>query len=396
MNTFGARAGAARAAASAAAISRLDHVISFARGVPGPDCLPLEEIGDCTLAVLQRPERDAAQYGPPAGFPPLRELLAERHGVDPARVFVSNGSLQGLAFLWQRLLQGENKRVLVEAPTYDRPLKILQGLGAEVTGVPMDDGGLELDALERALDEGPKPAFLYTIPTFQNPSGRTLLLERRRQLVDLAEAEDLLIVEDDPYGLVRFEGDPLPSLLELAPAGRVIYSCSFSKTIAPGLRVGYLVLPPELAAAVEAIAVSTYVSPVIFTQAIVWEFLRTGLLEPNLQRAGGLLRERRDAMLGALEREFPDGASWSRPEGGYFIWLDLPGEVDAGALLSEAEAAGVTFVKGTDFFAGPGGESSARLAFSFAVPAEITDGVGLVAEALRKLLGRVAPLPATV
>ena len=365
-------------------------MISFARGVPGPDCLPVDEIGQCTLAVLQREERDAPQYGPPSGFPPLRKLLAERHGVEPEQVFVSNGSLQGLAFLWQHLLRGDNKRVLVEAPTYDRPLKILTGLGAEVEGIPMDDDGLDLPALERALED--EPAFLYTIPTFQNPSGRTLTLERRQALIELAEERDLLVIEDDPYGLVRFEGEPLPSLLELAPAGRVIYSCSFSKTVAPGLRVGYQILPLEIAAAVEAIAVSTYVSPAIFTEAIVWEFLRTGLLEPNLARVGAKLRTRRDAMLEALERELPD-ANWSRPEGGYFIWLDLPGGVDAGELLARAEENGVTFVKGTDFFAGPGGESSARLAFSFATPDEIIEGVGLLASAVR-LLAAPAAAPA--
>jgi DNA-binding transcriptional MocR family regulator len=366
-------------------------VISFARGVPGPDCLPIEEIGQCTLAVLGREERDAPQYGPAAGFPPLRSLLAERHGADAAQVFISNGSLQGLAFLWEHLLRGDTKRVLVEAPTYDRPLKILNRLGAEIEGVQMDDEGLELEALERALDDGPKPAFLYTIPTFQNPSGRTLSLDRRRRLVELAEERDLLVIEDDPYGLVRFEGEALPSLLELAPAGRVLYSSSFSKTVAPGLRVGYLVLPPELASAVEAIAVSTYVSPVIFTQAIVWEFLRSGLLEPNLVRAGGKLRDRRDAMLTALEREFPDGASWSHPQGGYFIWLDLPDGIDAGELLGAAEEDGVTFVKGTDFFAGPGGESSARLAFSFASPEEITEGVARLASAVGRLAPAAAP-----
>ena len=365
-------------------------MISFARGVPGPDCLPVDEIGQCTLAVLQREERDAPQYGPPSGFPPLRKLLAERHGVEAEQVFISNGSLQGLAFLWQHLLRGDNKRVLVEAPTYDRPLKILTGLGAEIEGIPMDDDGLDLSALERALED--EPAFLYTIPTFQNPSGRTLTLERREALIELAEERDLLVIEDDPYGLVRFEGEPLPSLLELAPAGRVIYSCSFSKTVAPGLRVGYLVLPRDLAQAVEAIAVSTYVSPAIFTEAIVWEFLRTGLLEPNLARTGAKLRARRDAMLEALERELPD-ATWSRPEGGYFIWLDLPGGVDAGELLAQAEENGVTFVKGADFFAGPGGESSARLAFSFATPDEITEGVGLLASAVR-LLAAPAAAPA--
>lgn len=285
--------------------------------------------------------------------------------------------------------------MLVEAPTYDRPLRILAGLGADVRGIPLDEDGLDLDALQHELDAGPA-AFLYTIPTFQNPSGRTLSLERRRRLVELAESHDLLILEDDPYGSVRFEGESVPTLFELAPPGRVVYSSSFSKTVAPGLRVGYLVLPPELSSPVEAIAVSTYVSPVIFTQATVWEFLRRGLLEPNLERVCGLLRVRRDAMLSALERQLPAGARWSRPEGGYFLWLDLPGGADAAGLLAEAEAAGITFVKGGDFYAGRGGEGSARLAFSFPSPAEITDGVGRLAGALRRLLERASPAPATI
>jgi 2-aminoadipate transaminase len=370
--------------------------ISFARGVPAPDCLPVEDIGECAQAALLRVERDTIQYGNASGFPPLRELLAERHGVEPGCIFVSNGSLQGLVFLATHLLTRGRRRVLVEAPTYDRPLKILAGLGAETIGVPIDDDGLDLDALEAELRAGPRPAFLYTIPTFQNPSGRTLSLERRRRLVELAERDDLLIVEDDPYGLVRFEGRSLPTLLELAPRGRVVYSSSFSKTVAPGLRVGYLVLPPDLAAAVEAIAVSTYVSPVIFTQAIVWEFLRRGLLEQNVERVCRLLLERRDAMIEALERAFPEGSTWSRPLGGYFLWLDLPDGADASGLLAEAEAAGVTFVKGTDFYAGAGGESSARLAYSFASPSEITDGVGRLASALGHLLrGRVPAAPAS-
>lgn len=371
-------------------------VISFARGVPAPDCLPVEEIGECAQAALLRSERDTIQYGAASGFPPLRELLAERHGVEPSRVFISNGSLQGLVFLATHLLSSGQRRVIVEAPTYDRPLKILSGLGADVVGIPMDEEGLDPDALEHELQTGPRPAFLYTIPTFQNPSGRTLSLDRRRRLVEFAESHDLLIVEDDPYGLVRFEGQPIPTLLELAPSGRVVYSSSFSKTVAPGLRVGYLILPPELAAAVEAIAVSTYVSPTIFTQAIIWEFLRRGLFEQNVERVSGLLRQRRDAMRDALERDFPEGSSWSRPEGGYFLWLDLPDGADASELLTRAEAVGVTFVKGADFYAGPGGESAARLAYSFASPAEITDGVGRLASVLGSLLGdRVAAAPAT-
>jgi DNA-binding transcriptional MocR family regulator len=276
-------------------------------------------------------------------------------------------------------LAGGPRRVAVEAPTYDRPLKILAGLGAEIVAVPQDDEGLELDALERALQDGDQPAFLYTIPTFQNPSGRTLAAARRRRLVELAAAHDLLVFEDDPYGLVRFEGVPPPTLFELDGGERVAYSSSFSKTVAPGVRVGYLILPEPLAGAIEALAVSTYISPGFLSQATVWEFVRRGNFEPNLERVRELLRQRRDAMLAALEREFPPEARWSRPEGGYFIWLDLP--LEAADLLEQATERGVTFVKGADFFVpGGGGERSARLAYSFVSPAEIDEGITRLAE----------------
>ncbi|MGH3102981.1 MAG: PLP-dependent aminotransferase family protein [Gaiellaceae bacterium] len=356
--------------------------ISLARGFPSPDCLPVAELTDCARAALERDGEVVLSYGTGAGYGPLREWIAERHGVEAARVLLTNGSLQGFVFLARHLLVGGG-RVLVEAPTYDRPLKILRELGAEIVPVQLDDDGLDLEALERALRDGPPPAFLYTIPTFQNPSGRTLAGERRRQLVDLASEHELLVLEDDPYGLVRYEGESPPSIFELAGGTRVIYSSSFSKTVAPGIRVGWFVLPRELAAELETVANGTYISPVLLGQATVLEFLRRGNFEPNLERVRALLRARRDAMLEALEREFPDGASWSRPQGGYFVWLDLPPTTDAAELLARATDAGVTFVKGTDFFPhGRGGASSARLAFSFVSPAEITEGIARLAALL--------------
>ncbi|MDX6509627.1 MAG: 2-aminoadipate transaminase, partial [Gaiellaceae bacterium] len=185
------------------------ETISFARGIPAPECLPVEELADCAKAALERDGKTLLSYGPVGGYAPLREWIAARHGVDPARVLVTNGSLQGFVFLAQQLRGG---RVLVEGPTYDRPLKILASLGVEVVPLAMDDEGLDPDALERELGADPKPAFLYTIPTFQNPSGRTLSTERRRRLVQLAREHELLVLEDDPYGLVRYEGEAPPSL----------------------------------------------------------------------------------------------------------------------------------------------------------------------------------------
>src|SRR5436853_2178354 len=357
--------------------------ISFARGVPAPECLPVDELADCARTVLERDGETVLSYGPVGGYAPLREWIAQRHGGDQAHVLLTNGSLQGFVFLAQHFAGG---KVLVERPTYDRPLKILRGLGLDVVSLPMDEEGLDPDALERELRIGPPPAFLYTIPTFQNPSGRTLSAERRRRIVELAREHELLVLEDDPYGLVRYEGEPLPTMFELDGGTNVAYASSFSKTIAPGVRVGYFVLAGPLAAQIEALAVSTYISPPFLAQATVHEFVRRGNFEPNLVRVNDLLRARRDAMLEALEHGLPDGAAWSRPEGGYFVWVDLP---DAAPDLAAAEKAGVTFVKGQDFFfGGRGGEQSLRLAFSFVSPAEIDDGVA-------RLVGLLAPAAST-
>jgi 2-aminoadipate transaminase len=355
------------------------ETISFARGVPAPECLPVEELADCARAALERDGATVLSYGSSAGYAPLRDWIAERHGVDPDRVLVTNGSLQGMVFLAERFA---GERVLVEEPTYDRPLKILAAHGVETVPVAMDDEGLDLAALADALDSGGKPAFLYTIPTFQNPSGRTLSIERRHQLAEIARQHELLVLEDDPYGLVRFDGEAPPTLFELEGGTRVAYSSSFSKTIAPGLRVGYFVLPNALERELEALATSTYITPVLLGQATVFEFLRRGNFEPNLERASTLLGARRDAMLEALGRELPD-ARWSRPQGGYFVWLELPEGADAGALLERASAAGVTFVPGADFGGAP---NTARLAFSFVSPDEIREGVRRLAALVREPL----------
>jgi 2-aminoadipate transaminase len=265
--------------------------------------------------------------------------------------------------------------VLVETPTYDRPLKLLAGMGADVRGIPLDDDGLDLDALASELRAN-RPSFLYTIPTFQNPTGRTLSTERRRQLVELAREHELLIVEDDPYGLVRFEGEPPPTLFELAGGDGVVYSSSFSKTIAPGARVGYLMLSEQLAQAVTASATATYITPSLIGEAAVYEFLRRGLLETNLERVCDGLRARRDAMLTALGRDLGQVARWSRPEGGYFLGLELAAGVDARDLLDRAETAGVTYVPGADFGGSP---NSLRLAFSFVDVAAVAEGVSRLA-----------------
>jgi 2-aminoadipate transaminase len=353
--------------------------ISFARGIPAPECLPVDELADCARAAVERDGRTILSYGAAAGYLPLREWIAGRHGVDATRVLLTNGSLQGFVFLAAHFAQ--RGRVLVEAPTYDRPLKVLRELGADVAAIPQDEDGIDVDALEAELRRG-GAAVLYTIPTFQNPTGHTLSLERRHRLVQLAREHGLLIYEDDPYGLVRFEGEPAPALFELADGTGVVYSSSFSKTIAPGVRVGYFVFPEELARSVEELATSTYITPVLLAEATVYEFIRRGAYEPNLERVRRLLRVRRDAMVDALERNFPSSTVWSRPEGGYFLWVEFDDATDVAEVLRRATNAGVTFVPGSEFFlAGTGGARAARLAFSYVSVDEIAEGVRRLAAA---------------
>jgi 2-aminoadipate transaminase len=264
----------------------------------------------------------------------------------------------------------------------------------------MDEEGLDPETLQAELRRNSDPpSFLYTIPTFQNPSGRTLSRDRRQRVVDIASEHRLPILEDDPYGLVRYEGEPPPTLHELEGGELVTYTSSFSKIVAPGLRTGYFVLPRSDDGAFEERAVSTYISPPFHAQATIAEFIASGRFEPNLVRVCTSLRERRDAMLHALERNFPNSASWNRPEGGYFLWLELGEGTDASDLARRAEAEGVTIVRGEDFFPAAGtrapvpgssqaagsrlGASSARLAFSYEPPERIAEGIA----ALSALLG---------
>jgi 2-aminoadipate transaminase len=352
--------------------------ISFARGAPAPELIPAAELAECAYAVALREGAAVFSYGPGGGYPPLREWVAARHGVEAGRVVLTIGGLLGFVLYAAQAQARRPGRVLVEAPTYDRPLKILARDRVEIVALAMDDEGLDPEALADELRRTTDPpSFLYTIPTFQNPSGRTLSSDRRRRIAELAAEHDLAVLEDDPYGLVRYEGEAPPSLHALAGDDLVTYTSSFSKTVAPGLRTGYFVLPAGEAQGFEERAVSTYISPPFPAQATIAEFLERGSFEPNLEHVCRELRARRDAMVAALERSFPSQASWSRPEGGYFLWLELGDRRDALDLAARAQKAGVGFVCGEAFFPSGSreGASSARLAFSYEPPARIREGI---------------------
>lgn len=367
------------------------NVISFARGIPSPDMFPLEQLAECARRAVENDGRVALNYGPPGGFGPLRDWLGERHGVPLERVLVLPGSLIGLNLVVEHLFRAGG-RAVVEAPTYDRMLHALAAVGADVVTVDRGGAGLDLDRLRELATGSPRPKLLYVLPTFHNPTGRTLTLEQRHGLAELALDHDLLVFEDDPYGLLRVEGEALPCVHELlrerGGEDLVIFSSSFSKTVAPGLRVGYLVLPEGLVAPLEALVTRTYVSPPLLPQAQLHDFLAAGHFEPHLEFLRSFLRPRRDALLEVLAEELPQGTAWTRPDGGYFLWLELPEAIDAAELNERARAAGVAFVPGAGFFHGDRGRSTARLSFSYPSVDEIRLGAhrlaGLVREALER------------
>jgi DNA-binding transcriptional MocR family regulator len=361
--------------------------ISFARGAPSLDIIAAEELRAAAERALREDPLGAFSYGTSIGYPPLCAWIAEQHGVALDQVIATNGSMQADAFLFQLAVE-PGDLVVVEAPSYDRTLLALRNLGAELLAIPLEADGIDVEALAQALDAGARPKLAHIIPNFQNPAGYTLSPEKRARLLHLAEEYDFLIFEDDPYVELRFEGDPLPTMLSMDRAERVVYASSFSKTVCPGIRVGYLVGPAEVIARVRALATNTYISPSMVSQAIVAEFCRSGAIHTSIETVKTALRERRDTLAAALERELPD-ARFVPPQGGYFLWVDLPEGADVDALAAAALEQGVIFVKGTDFLL-EGGQNALRLAYSGVTPPEIDEGVGRLAGAYRSLAGAAA------
>jgi 2-aminoadipate transaminase len=357
--------------------------ISLSRGAPSLDIIAVD---DLKLAAQRAFERDPASsfaYGTSAGYPRLLEWLSKKHTVEPDRLLATNGSMQADAFLFEELVE-PGDLVVVEAPTYDRTLTALRKLDARILAIPLQADGIDVGALSRALEAGARPKLAHIIPNFQNPAGCTLALDKRHKLLDLGREYGFLIFEDDPYVELRFEGEQHPTMLELDEGGEsVVYASSFSKTICPGIRVGYLVGPPGLIASLRRRATETYISPNMVAQSIVADFCHSGAIERSVATVKEALRERRDATCEALGRHLPD-ARFVIPEGGYFLWVDLPEGSDVSALERAAAARGVLFVKGTDFLL-KGGDSSLRIAYSAVPPDQIEEGIARVGEAYREL-----------
>jgi 2-aminoadipate transaminase len=361
--------------------------ISFARGAPSLDIVDVEGLKDAAARAFANDPGGATAYGTAIGYAPLRAWIAEQHGVEPANVVVTNGSMQADAFLFDELVEPSDT-VIVERPTYDRTLLALRQRLADIRMVELEPDGIDVDGVATLIDGGVQAKLAHVIPNFQNPAGYTLSGPKREALVSLAREHGFTIFEDDPYVSIRFAGDPLPTMLSLDRDETVVYASSFSKTVCPGIRVGYLVGPAELIARVVKRATSTYISPNMVAQAIVHEFCQSGALQHSIETVRTNLKARVDALVTALERDLPD-ARFVAPEGGYFMWVELPEGTDVDKLFAAAGERGVTFVKGSDFLL-EGGRNTLRLAYSGVTPEQIDEGVGRLAEAYHSLSGTPA------
>lgn len=375
-------------------------IISFAGGLPAPEVFPFEEVRAATERVLKDHGNLALQYGTTEGYQPLRELLVRnmaRYGikVGPDNVLLTSGSQQALDLIG-RLFINPGDHVLVEEPTYLGAIQAWSVCEAEYLTVPMDDDGLRIDLLEEAMRAGPK--FLYVLPNFHNPAGVTLSLERRIRLVEMANHYGTPIIEDDPYGQLRYQGDHLPPLVKVDAdfhhcangearfTGNVIYLSTLSKTLAPGLRVAWIVAPEEVIARLVQMKQGADLCSSVFGQHVAHEVARYGFLDVHIRKIRALYDERRQAMLSALERHFPPGVTWTRPNGGLFIWVRLPKGLSSAGLLPRALERNVAFVPGHVFYPRGGGEETMRLNFSFSAPDVIEEGIARLGSVLDESL----------
>jgi 2-aminoadipate transaminase len=356
--------------------------ISFARGAPSLDIVDVQGLRDAADRAFDSDPAGTTAYGTSIGYPRLRAWIADRHGVEPERVLVTNGSMQADAFLFEHLVRPGDD-VVVERPSYDRTLLSLRERGANLHAVELQPDGINTKALSRLLATGQaRPKLAHIIPNFQNPAGYTLSLAKRQALLALAAQYGFLVFEDDPYVALRFSGESVATMLSMDPE-QVVYASSFSKTVCPGIRVGYLVGPPNVIEAIARLATNTYISPNMVAQSIVYEFCASGAIERSIETVRTALAKRALTLAEALRRELPE-ADFVQPEGGYFMWVTLPPGTDVARLYDAAAQLGVSFVKGTDFML-EGGENTLRLAFSGVTIEQIEEGVIRLAAAYRSL-----------
>ncbi|CAG2143774.1 PLP-dependent aminotransferase family protein [Cupriavidus plantarum] len=370
-------------------VTERPEVISFAGGLPSPASFPVAAMEAAVARVFADNPQAALQYASTEGYLPLREFVAKRYNVGVERVLITTGSQQALDLI-AKVMIDPGSPVLVETPSYLGALQAFSLFEPEFVSVPTDERGLLPDALTRELTHGAR--FLYALPNFQNPTGRRLPLERRQALIARAKELDLLIVEDDPYGELSYTGDQLPTLLSMNPDG-VIYMGSFSKILAPGLRLGFVIAPPELHFKLCQAKQASDLHTPSFTQRLAYESVRDGLLERHIPTIRDLYGKQCEVMLDALTRHMPAGVTWNRPEGGMFIWVELPEGLDSMKILEEAVRRNVAYVPGAPFYAGAPRKNTLRLAFVTVPPERIEQGVTILGELFREAIAQASPQP---
>ncbi|HEX2980710.1 MAG TPA: PLP-dependent aminotransferase family protein [Anaerolineaceae bacterium] len=379
-------------------ITELPDIISFAGGLPAPDVFPVEEFRAACDRILTDLGAQALQYGTTEGYLPLREMIARhstKYGIPicTSNIMITSGSQQALDLLG-KIFINRGDRILVESITYLGALQAWNAYGAEYVTVPSDEHGMVTDALEEALRTGPK--FIYVLPNFQNPTGVTITLERRKRLIELADRYGVPIIEDDPYGQLRFEGENLPTVAQLdsqyrgcnghSYSGNVIYLSTFSKTLAPGIRLAWVIAPEEVISKLVQAKQGADLHTSTFNQIAAYEVGKGGFINEHVKVICKVYRERRDVMLDVLEETMPAGVQWTHPEGGLFLWVTTPEQLDTTQLLEKAIQQKVAFVPGTSFFPGGGGTNTMRLNFSYSKPELIQEGILRLANTIRESL----------
>jgi 2-aminoadipate transaminase len=362
------------------------EVTSFAGGLPSPATFPVERMQAAFDKVLSTHGKVALQYGPTDGYAPLREWVANSLSTDgakilPEQILMTSGSQQGLDLLGKVLID-EGSKVLVETPSYLGALQAFSVYGPQFASVPTDDAGLVPEAV---AEVGQGARLLYALPNFQNPTGRSLSIERRAKLVEVCASMGLPLIEDDPYGALSYRGEPMPKMLNMNPGG-VIYMGSFSKILTPGIRLGYVVAPIPLARKLEQAKQATDLHTAQLTQMVVHEVVKDGFLTEHIPTIRKLYSDQCQAMLHALEEHFPKAATWTRPEGGMFIWVTLPKHIDTSKLIDEAIAQNIAFVPGAPFYANEPEHNTLRLSFVTVPPEKIRAGVAVLGKLIASKL----------
>jgi 2-aminoadipate transaminase len=359
-------------------ITQQPEIISFAGGLPSPLTFPVDEMKVAYDKVLSENGKVALQYGPTDGYTPLRQWIADSLStggvkITPEQVLMTSGSQQALDLLGKVLID-EGSRVLVETPSYLGALQAFSVYRPEFKSVETDEHGLVPSSID-AVAEGAR--MLYSLPNFQNPTGRTMSIERRLELVETCARLGLPLIEDDPYGALSYKGEPLPKMVAMNPDG-VIYMGSFSKVLTPGIRLGYVVAPLPLARRLELAKQAADLHTSQLTQMVVHEVIKDGFLEQHIPKIRALYGDQCQVMLDAMAQHFPAGVEWTKPEGGMFIWVTLPKHIDAMKLLDEAIAQKVAFVPGAPFYANEAATNTLRLSFVTVPPERIRHGIEIL------------------